>query len=241
MASRSVRPQPARRGHFRKRLDPRRRQANINKERKTPKYSLGPAAYALSHKETPDVLIKTSLATKYIELLKKSLNNELYLDNEARYRLAIRAVIENRVATVEGLYDLTQHHDLLESLLNCKQRGNTLTPVYKETGLPAHFMRNFLEISHTMIGHKRLDNIQYCIEAALNDNIEGDIIETGIWRGGAIILICGILAAYGITDRIVWAADSFAGVPVPTLPEDHHFDISERVFPFLTVGLYQRP
>ena len=41
----------------------------------------------------------------------------------------------------------------------------------------------------TMIGLKRLDNIHNCLEVVLRDNVEGDVIETGVWRGGACILM----------------------------------------------------
>jgi len=68
----------------------------------------------------------------------------------------------------------------------------------------------------TMIGDKRMANIRHCVETVLRDNIPGDLIETGVWRGGACIYMRGILKAYGITDRIVWVADSFAGLPPPT-------------------------
>jgi len=67
----------------------------------------------------------------------------------------------------------------------------------------------------TMIGVKRLDNIQYCIETVLNDGVEGDLIETGVWRGGACIFMRAVLAAYGIDDRKVFVADSFEGLPKP--------------------------
>jgi O-methyltransferase len=77
--------------------------------------------------------------------------------------------------------------------------------------------------AHTMIGLKRLDNLQLCVEDALANNIPGDLVETGVWRGGATILMRAILKAYGITDRGVWVADSFAGLPRPDaerFPED---------------------
>lgn len=67
----------------------------------------------------------------------------------------------------------------------------------------------------TMIGIKRLDNIQYCVEAVIREGIEGDLIETGVWRGGACIFMRSILAAYGIDDRKVYVADSFEGLPKP--------------------------
>ena len=67
--------------------------------------------------------------------------------------------------------------------------------------------------AHTMIGMPRLDNIQHCIETVLEDGVPGDLIETEVWRGGATILMRGILKAYGVTDRKVWVADSFEGLP----------------------------
>jgi len=67
----------------------------------------------------------------------------------------------------------------------------------------------------TMIGLKRLDSLQYCVETALRENIEGDLIETGVWRGGACILMRAILAAHGIENRYVYVADSFEGLPKP--------------------------
>jgi hypothetical protein len=57
-----------------------------------------------------------------------------------------------------------------------------------------------------MIGLKRLDNLQFCTEDALAHRVPGDVIETGVWRGGATILMRGILKAYGITDRVMWVA-----------------------------------
>lgn len=68
---------------------------------------------------------------------------------------------------------------------------------------------------YTMIGHKRLDNIQHAVEAVLSDNIPGDFIETGVWRGGAVMLMKAVLDSRGVTDRCVWCADSFAGLPPP--------------------------
>lgn len=67
--------------------------------------------------------------------------------------------------------------------------------------------------AQTMIGLQRLENLQGCIRSVLQENIPGDFIETGVWRGGATIFMRGMLKAYGIQDRNVWVADSFAGLP----------------------------
>lgn len=71
-------------------------------------------------------------------------------------------------------------------------------------------------MAHTMIGEKRLDNIRYCVEQVIRNNVPGDCIETGVWRGGACIFMRAILKAHGITDRSIWVADSFEGLPPPS-------------------------
>ncbi len=67
----------------------------------------------------------------------------------------------------------------------------------------------------TMVSRPRLDNLQQCVATLLAEDIPGDLIETGVWRGGASIFLRAILKAYGVTDRTVWVADSFAGLPPP--------------------------
>lgn len=69
--------------------------------------------------------------------------------------------------------------------------------------------------AHTMVGRKRLDNLHECVRTVIADGVPGDLAETGVWRGGASILMRGVLAAYEDTARTVWVADSFAGLPPP--------------------------
>jgi O-methyltransferase len=68
--------------------------------------------------------------------------------------------------------------------------------------------------AHTMIGMKRLTNIQECFETVVREKIPGDLIETGVWRGGATILMKG-LVKYHNEPRKVFVADSFEGLPKP--------------------------
>ena len=77
--------------------------------------------------------------------------------------------------------------------------------------------------AHTMIGEKGLENLRGCVEGVLEDGVPGDLIETGVWRGGASIFMRGILAAHGVTDRVVFVADSFRGLPEPD-PERYPLD-----------------
>jgi hypothetical protein len=100
--------------------------------------------------------------------------------------------------------------------------------------------RDWPPYAHTMVGLKRLDNVQFCVEDVLARGVPGDLMETGVWRGGAVIFMRAILAAHGVTDRRVWAADSFAGLPPPDVakyPQDAGLTLNE--FAQLAVGLEQ--
>jgi O-methyltransferase len=82
-----------------------------------------------------------------------------------------------------------------------------------------------------MIGLRRMDNIQHCVQAVLADDVPGDLIETGVWRGGACIFMKANLVAGGDTDRTVWVADSFQGLPAPNVtlfPADTGDDLYTR-------------
>ena len=89
----------------------------------------------------------------------------------------------------------------------------------------------------TMIGLKRMDNIQECVETALRDQVPGDLIETGAWRGGACIFMRAILAALCVADRRVFVADSFQGLPPPDA-EAYPADAGDRhhTHPYLAVS-----
>ncbi len=69
--------------------------------------------------------------------------------------------------------------------------------------------------AETMIGLRRLDNLELCITDVLRRHVPGDLIETGVWRGGATIFMRAVLKAYDDRQRVVWAADSFQGLPEP--------------------------
>jgi Macrocin-O-methyltransferase (TylF) len=53
-----------------------------------------------------------------------------------------------------------------------------------------------------MIKSARLDNLQQCCDAVIRDRMPGDLIETGVWRGGGLHLMPAILSAYGVKDRV---------------------------------------
>ena len=88
--------------------------------------------------------------------------------------------------------------------------------------------------SHTMIGMKRMDNLHECLDYVRINNIEGDIIETGVWRGGAMIFAKLYCKLYNM-DKKIFVSDSFIGLPPPEHPEDNG-DV-HHTFDFLRVSL----
>ena len=92
--------------------------------------------------------------------------------------------------------------------------------------------------AHTMIGKKRLDNVRVLTESVLGNRILGDFMETGVWRGGACIMMRAVLKAYNVNDRSVWLADSFEGLPAPNIeeyPDDEGENFHE--YPELSISM----
>ena len=161
----------------------------------------------------------------YLDLLKKALSFSLWpeppipitLFNETRSPLKRAAVSWVSRALEARDLGLVKHRNVTG-----QQRSNgQFWPLYADT----------------MIGMKRLDQLQVAIETILAEAVEGDFIETGVWRGGACIFMRAALAAYGVSDRRVFVADSFEGLPAPD-PQAYPAD-RESLFhriPFLAVS-----
>lgn len=140
----------------------------------------------------------------YVELLKRAIMGELSA-NIPLTQVQPQSLPQRLVVEFMGHFGLTV------------ARRDPTDPVALREG------RVFPKNADSMIGRARMDNVHQCAVAALTDGVPGDFIEAGVWRGGASILMRGILAAYGDPDRRVWVADSFQGVPPPN-PDKHPVD-----------------
>ncbi len=85
------------------------------------------------------------------------------------------------------------------------------TPRYVEAAI-SHYQRSD---AVSMIPLARFHNLRDCIVSAVSDGVPGDLVETGVWRGGATIFMRAVLKTLEVEDRLVWAADSFEGLPEP--------------------------
>jgi len=109
-----------------------------------------------------------------------------------------------------------------------------LARVEREFGL------DWPEHAETMVGLRRLDNVEACVVDALRQGVPGDVLEAGVWRGGTAILMRAVLAAHDDDERRVWVADSFRGLPKPdaeAFPADLGVDYSGHAE--LAVGVRQ--
>jgi O-methyltransferase len=143
----------------------------------------------------PDMMtaITHDLRENYLDIVKKSLTCTLYEDTDGTPYTPHRPV-----------------RAILPLLVPINVRFTVpITPEFRSQG------KDWPALALTMVGAPRLDNIQHCVTIVLEDGVPGDFIETGIWRGGSVILMRAILKAHGVTDRTVYGADSFEGLPQP--------------------------
>jgi O-methyltransferase len=152
--------------------------------------------------QLPDIANSTDLGhitrDLYFDLLARSLMNEIYWEAE----------VSIQPATLWGFLEKRFRRALLAHGLHFVR----VSPIDRSACTEG---RAWPVFAHTMIGAARLNNLRSCVQDVLENQIPGDLIETGVWRGGACIMMRAILKAYGIRDRQVWVADSFEGLPRP--------------------------
>lgn len=170
------------------------------------------------------------LEVVYLDLLKTALLGTLYSDSEEYQRVQMRRGSWQAwaFAPLTWILGLKSYSLYKRVLVTTEQVMNGL--YWPANGL-------------TMIGRKRLENVQSCLESVIADDIEGDVIETGVWRGGTCILMKALLNLRRSQKRL-FVADSFRGVPKPDA-EKYPADAAEErkeafyLFDQLAVSLTQ--
>jgi O-methyltransferase len=159
-------------------------------------------------------------ASLYLDLLKRSLTGALAEDNDSilgGVRTAGSTSWKRRMGNLVG-----QTASRLNVEIVYKKPYD---PTQREVG------RDWPSRAESMIGLRRMDNIERCVRTVIDENIPGDLLEAGVWRGGACIFMKANLAVLGDTSRTVWVADSFQGLPPPNAslyPADSGDDLHTR-------------
>jgi O-methyltransferase len=184
---------------------------------------------------------RSAIKDRYIQLLKSMLLNEIYMENDVRSLYIFSMLFQQRTIDPEILRSVaTRLPRTMARVKEGQQNGSVWWRVELNApggGKQMVDLRNVCQFSHTMVGRKRLNNIEECIRYIQKDNIPGDFAETGVWRGGACIFMKGCITALEMQGRILWVADSFEGLPVPRLPEDIGYDFSVEKVPILAISL----
>ncbi|QGZ96533.1 class I SAM-dependent methyltransferase [Terricaulis silvestris] len=184
------------------------------------------APYVAAHVAAHPSPRRTGPLLRYLELIKCSILNEIYLEDEFRL-LYLRECLEGKAK-----YDPATYLDLRAAY---PQRYAAFEAARNEGLLFERSLSN-LGFAQSMMGRKRMENLHDCLEQIRKNDIPGDVIECGVWRGGGCIFMAAYLQAHGMTSRKVLVADSFRGLPVSSRPEDSNLDLSRGKAPELAIS-----
>lgn len=117
-------------------------------------------------------------------------------------------------------------------VLSARQRDLLNEVVYfrgaADTEFPADFSPDEIAIisvakPFTMTSNERLISLLRSIDYIHQNNIQGDIVECGVWRGGSMMAACKKLKQLGSVNRNIFLFDTFEGMTQPS-DEDKQFD-----------------
>jgi hypothetical protein len=135
--------------------------------------------------------------------------------------------VEVRAPSSESISSIDLYIDLLKkSLTNALFQSEPNIDVSDAQRTILHIQHYVESTAVSMLPQGRLDNIRFCIADVIKSGVPGDLIETGVWRGGATIFMRAILKVLNINDRTVWVADSFEGLPIP---DKEQFPLEARI------------
>ena len=71
-------------------------------------------------------------------------------------------------------------------------------------------------LPYTMTSIERLYNLIKSVQYIIQNNIKGDFVECGVWKGGSVMAIALTLQKLSIYDRKIYLYDTFEGMPPAT-------------------------
>jgi hypothetical protein len=69
--------------------------------------------------------------------------------------------------------------------------------------------------NNTMVTHQRMNNMFELTKYCEKNNIKGDYVECGVWKGG-VVAICAYVKNKYHSKKNIWLFDSFEGLPEPS-------------------------
>ena len=98
--------------------------------------------------------------------------------------------------------------------------GYSISKINKVT-FPSDFTDNHKEVvkavaEYTMTSPQRIFSLIEAVEYIEKNNIEGDIVECGVWRGGSMMTVIKTLTRLKNTNRNLFLYDTYEGMSAPT-------------------------
>lgn len=81
----------------------------------------------------------------------------------------------------------------------------------------------------TMTSIERLNSLINCTKYIVQNNIEGTIVECGVWRGGSMMAVAYTLQEVFSVDRDLYLFDTYEGMSPPTGKDVTHFNVGAEV------------
>ena len=69
---------------------------------------------------------------------------------------------------------------------------------------------------YTMTSIERMYGLYNAVKYIIKNNIPGDFVECGVWRGGSTMLIAMVSKLLGDTERKIYLYDTYSGMTTPT-------------------------
>ena len=105
-----------------------------------------------------------------------------------------------------------QHH--IQAQFSNMAFDNTLTDEFKE----------ILSVikPYTLLSEARLFSLYSLARQICLDDIPGNFVECGSYKGGSAALLAVVIERYSLRPRVVYAFDTFEGMPEPTEADQHN-------------------
>jgi O-methyltransferase len=68
----------------------------------------------------------------------------------------------------------------------------------------------------TMTSPERIFALRQSVQYLVQNNIQGDFVECGVWRGGSMMAVARTLQGLGVTEKNLYLFDTFDGMSAPT-------------------------
>jgi O-methyltransferase len=168
--------------------------------------------------------------SSYLDLLEKLLINDINPENGARMKFLVIEAVNG----AEGKWNYSSLIAQLADLHRSHSDSIRALELLSNSDGEQDWWINTLGFPFSMIGRKRMHNVRECAETIIAERIPGAMVETGVWRGGACMMMKGVMKAFG-DNRKLFVCDSFQGLPKLEEGPDSGLDLDQN--PILSVPI----